>query len=66
MSGVAGPGGASPDKPVGTVCFAWGLKDGAHRVEISRFLGDREAVRRQAVEHALKGVLAVLASKTRE
>lgn len=62
VSGVAGPGGGTPDKPVGTVCFAWGRKDGSRRVETIRFLGDREAVRRQAVEHALKGVLAVLAS----
>lgn len=61
VSGVAGPGGGTPDKPVGTVCFAWGLKDGAPRSEMRRFLGDREAVRRQAVEHALKGLLALLA-----
>lgn len=61
VSGVAGPGGGTPDKPVGTVCFAWGLKDGAPRSEMRRFLGSREAVRRQAVEHALKGVLALLA-----
>jgi len=60
VSGVAGPGGGSPDKPVGTVCFAWGMKDGAPRSETRRFLGNREAVRRQAVEHALKGVLALL------
>ncbi len=63
LSGVAGPGGGTPDKPVGTVCFAWGLKGGACRVETTRFLGDREAVRRQAVEHALKGVLAQLPSR---
>jgi nicotinamide mononucleotide (NMN) deamidase PncC len=36
------------------------VKGGASRVETARFLGDREAVRRQAVEHALKGVLAQL------
>ena len=60
LSGVAGPGGGTPEKPVGTVCFAWGLKGGERRVETARFLGDREAVRRQAVEHALKGVLAQL------
>lgn len=63
VSGVAGPGGGAPDKPVGTVCFAWGLKDGTRRVETARFLGDREAVRRQSVEHALRGVLALLASR---
>lgn len=63
VSGVAGPGGGTPDKPVGTVCLAWGLKHGARRVETARFLGDREAVRRQAVERALRGVLALLASR---
>lgn len=63
VSGVAGPGGGTPEKPVGTVCFAWGLKGGACHAETIRFLGDREAVRRQAVEHALKGVLAQLPAR---
>ena len=62
VSGVAGPAGGTPDKPVGTVCFAWGMKDGKPRSETKRFPGDREAVRRASVEHALKGVLALLAS----
>ena len=48
VSGVAGPAGGTPDKPVGTVCFAWGMKDGKPRSETKRFPGDREAVR-QAV-----------------
>jgi nicotinamide-nucleotide amidase len=60
VSGVAGPGGGTPDKPVGFVCFAWGVKDGKPRGETRRFSGDREAVRRQSVAHALKGVLALL------
>jgi nicotinamide-nucleotide amidase len=60
VSGVAGPGGGTPDKPVGSVCFAWGTKDGKPRSESKRFSGDREAVRRQSVEHALKGVLTML------
>jgi nicotinamide-nucleotide amidase len=60
VSGVAGPAGGTPDKPVGFVCFAWGMKDGKPRSESKRFSGDREAVRRQSVEHALKGVLALL------
>ena len=62
VSGVAGPGGGTPEKPVGTVCFAWGMKDGKPRSETMRFSGDRESVRRQSVEHALKGVLALLRS----
>jgi nicotinamide-nucleotide amidase len=61
VSGVAGPSGGTPDKPVGTVCFAWGMNDGKPRSETKRFAGDREAVRRQSVAHALKGVLALLA-----
>lgn len=61
VSGVAGPAGGTPDKPVGYVCFAWGMKEGRPRSETRRFAGDREAVRRLAVEHALKGVLALLA-----
>jgi len=63
VSGVAGPSGGTPDKPVGFVCFAWGMKDGKPRSETKRFFGDREAVRRLSVEHALKGVLALLESK---
>jgi nicotinamide-nucleotide amidase len=63
VSGVAGPTGGTPDKPVGFVCFAWGMKDGNPRSETKRFSGDREAVRRLSVEYALKGVLALLAKK---
>ena len=60
VSGVAGPAGGTPDKPVGFVCFAWGMKDGKPRSETKRFPGDREAVRRQSVAHALKGLLTML------
>lgn len=63
VSGVAGPGGGTPDKPVGTVCLAWGMKDGKPRSETTRFAGDREAVRRQAVERALRGVIELLDSR---
>ena len=61
VSGIAGPDGSTPDKPLGTVWFAWARLSGG-RVEISaeraRFDGDREAVRRQAVLRALDGVVA--------
>lgn len=56
-SGIAGPGGGSDTKPVGTVCFAWGLRGARPETETLRFAGDREAVRRQAVSHALQGLL---------
>jgi nicotinamide-nucleotide amidase len=56
VSGTAGPSGGSPGKPVGTVCFAWAV-DGRVDSETRHFGGDREAVRRQSVAHALEGVL---------
>lgn len=57
VSGVAGPGGGSPEKPVGTVCLAWGVLDGSREARTYRFPGDREAVRRQSVIAALEGVI---------
>ena len=60
ITGIAGPAGGSAAKPVGTVCFAWAVKDGASRAETRRFSGDRDAVRRQSVEHALRVVLELL------
>jgi nicotinamide-nucleotide amidase len=56
VTGVAGPGGGSPGKPVGTVCFAWASARSV-RSETRQFSGDRESVRRQSVVHALEGVL---------
>jgi len=60
VSGIAGPGGGTPAKPVGTVWFAWSGPDGT-RTERRRFDGDRESVRRQSVAVALQG-LAELAA----
>ena len=56
VTGIAGPGGGSPGKPVGTVCFAWAQ---GRRIasETKRFRGGRNGVRRQSVIHALRGVL---------
>ncbi|MGB5725687.1 MAG: nicotinamide-nucleotide amidase [Thiogranum sp.] len=53
ISGLAGPGGGSREKPVGTVCFAWAGPDGWMMSRRYCFDGDREAVRRQAVATAL-------------
>ena len=55
-TGIAGPGGAVPGKPVGTVCFGWATDAGV-QTERHVFDGDRQAVREQAVAHALQGLL---------
>ncbi len=60
VSGIAGPGGGAPGKPVGTVWFAWRTREGAERSNVRRFDGDRGAVREQAVAAALAGVLDIL------
>jgi nicotinamide-nucleotide amidase len=60
ISGIAGPDGGLPGKPVGTVCFAWAEKAGPRRVLTRHFDGDRKAVRRQSVAYALEGLLDVL------
>ncbi|MDP1606192.1 MAG: nicotinamide-nucleotide amidohydrolase family protein [Rhodocyclaceae bacterium] len=61
ITGIAGPTGGSPDKPVGTVCFGWCMKgqDGKMVPSCQRrlFSGDRESIRRQSVIHALSGLL---------
>jgi len=56
VTGVAGPGGGSREKPVGMVCFAWAYPNRLES-ETRQFTGDRESVRRQSVIHALEGVL---------
>lgn len=68
ISGIAGPGGGTDSKPVGTVWFAWSIADkhaGVVRevrtsTDQQLFNGDREAVRKQAVIHSLQGVIALL------
>jgi nicotinamide-nucleotide amidase len=60
VSGVAGPDGGTPGKPVGTVWFAWARRLGADIVVAAaaeHFAGDRETVRRRTVERALLGLL---------
>jgi nicotinamide-nucleotide amidase len=60
ISGLAGPGGGSEDKPVGTVWFAWAIEGHPTVTCLSFFNGDRDEIRLQAVEQALEGVLAYL------
>jgi len=55
-TGIAGPTGAVPGKPVGTVCFGWTNGDTVHTERLV-FQGDRHAVREQTVVHALQGLL---------
>lgn len=60
ITGIAGPAGGSPDKPVGTVCFAWCRRGDVPFAVREVFQGDRAAVRRQAVARALTGLLDLL------
>jgi nicotinamide-nucleotide amidase len=59
ITGVAGPGGGTKDKPVGMVCFAWAQGSNITS-ETRHFDGDRDSVRRQSVLHALERVLELL------
>ncbi|MCY1515899.1 CinA-like protein [compost metagenome] len=59
VTGVAGPAGGSPDKPVGTVWFGWSV-DGQVRTERRRFDGDRATVRAATVHYALQTLVQLL------
>ncbi len=58
-TGIAGPTGAVPGKPVGTVCFGWAYGTSVCTERLV-FQGDRHAVRMQTAEHALRGLLKLL------
>jgi nicotinamide-nucleotide amidase len=57
VTGIAGPTGGSPDKPVGTVWLAWCSPDGTAQAECHVFSGDRASVRAQTVACALRGLI---------
>ena len=61
ISGIAGPTGGTPEKPVGTVWHGWAVSGGAVDARLHHYAGDRRTVRRQAVVTALQGVLDLLA-----
>ena len=63
ITGIAGPGGGTPFKPVGLVWFAWAQRQDDGMVVATQqqiFSGERDAIRRQAVAHALQGLLELL------
>lgn len=57
ITGIAGPSGGSPDKPSGTVCFAWSDRTGTVTTATHHFSGNRDSVRRAAVATAIEGLL---------
>ena len=65
ITGIAGPSGGTPEKPVGTVCFGWALEraDASNHITTTtaHFVGDRQSVRQQAVLFALRGLLQAIA-----
>jgi nicotinamide-nucleotide amidase len=65
ISGIAGPAGGTPQKPVGTVWMAW---EGPETIEVKRFQfsGDRLAIKEQAVREALEGLLVLVASRKKD
>jgi nicotinamide-nucleotide amidase len=62
VTGIAGPGGGSVDKPVGTVWLGWKRRGGYAKAQAFHFDGDREAVRRQTVSAALEGLQGMLSA----
>jgi len=60
ISGIAGPGGGSEEKPVGTVCFSWYNAHGSSKTETYQFVGDRSEVRTQAIRLALSGLIDII------
>ena len=64
VSGIAGPDGGTPDKPVGTVWFAWGVKNASVYAQRHQIAGSRAEVRAHAVRIALQGVIDLLNQRT--
>ncbi|MDO8412686.1 MAG: CinA family protein [Gallionellaceae bacterium] len=60
VSGIAGPGGGTLDKPVGMVWVAWGIQDGACTARLHQLPGNRAEIRMQSVHIALQGALEML------
>lgn len=60
VSGIAGPGGGTREKPVGMVCYGWALHDGTRMTSTCRLDGNREEIRSRAVAAALRGMIELL------
>jgi nicotinamide-nucleotide amidase len=60
ISGIAGPGGGTPQKPVGLVCYGWALGDGTIMSSTCRLDGDREEIRSRAVAASLRGLIELI------
>ena len=60
ISGIAGPGGGTPQKSVGLVCYGWALADGTLMSSTCRLGGDREEIRSRAVAAAMRGLIDLL------
>ena len=63
ITGIAGPDGGTEEKPVGTVCLAWSIRNGATRTTQVVLAGDRMKIRQQAILMALQGLLDLLESE---
>jgi nicotinamide-nucleotide amidase len=61
ISGIAGPGGGTRQKPVGLVCYGWALADGTVMSSTCRLDGDREEIRSRAVAASLRGLIDLIA-----
>jgi nicotinamide-nucleotide amidase len=62
VTGIAGPGGGTPTKPVGTVCFAWLGQNQAPRSTTAHFIGSRQEIRQQSAKTLIEGLIALTLS----
>ena len=60
ITGIAGPDGGTPQKPVGMVCYGWALKDGTFLTSTCRLSGDRDEIRSRAAAAAIRGLIELL------